>query len=87
MDACLATNTHYMDTANYEPKDEAKFCYKWQWDYHARFKKKNLIALLGSGFDPGVTNVFIKYATDHLFDRITNVDIIDCVETMVCNKL
>lgn len=78
MDACLATNTHYMDTANYEPKDEAKFCYKWQWDYHARFKEKNLIALLGSGFDPGVTNVFIKYAADHLFDRITNVDIIDC---------
>ena len=78
MDACLATNTNYMDTANYEPKDEAKFCYKWQWDYHDRFKEKNIMALLGSGFDPGVTNVFIKYASDQLFDEITNIDIIDC---------
>ncbi|MGC6367438.1 MAG: saccharopine dehydrogenase family protein [Candidatus Marinamargulisbacteria bacterium] len=78
MDACLATNTNYMDTANYEPKDEAKFCYKWQWDYHDRFKEKNIMALLGSGFDPGVTNVFIKYAADQLFDEITNIDIIDC---------
>lgn len=78
MDACLATNIHYMDTANYEPKDEAKFSYSWQWAYQERFKKANLLALLGSGFDPGVTNVFIAYAKKHHFDRIDTVDIIDC---------
>lgn len=53
MDACLETGTNYLDTANYEPPDEAKFCYKWQWDYHERFKEKGIMALLGSGFDPG----------------------------------
>lgn len=78
MDACLITKTNYLDTANYEPKDEAKFSYSWQWDYHERFKKENIMALLGSGFDPGVTNVFIKYAADNLFDSIEKIDIIDC---------
>jgi saccharopine dehydrogenase-like NADP-dependent oxidoreductase len=58
MDACLATGVHYMDTANYEPKDEAKFCYKWQWDYKERFEKAGLTAILGCGCDPGVTNIF-----------------------------
>jgi saccharopine dehydrogenase (NAD+, L-lysine-forming) len=78
MDACLATGVHYMDTANYEPKDEAKFCYKWQWDYQARFKEKGLLAVLGCGFDPGVTNAFCAYAQQHLFDEIHEVDIVDC---------
>ena len=78
MDACLLTNTNYIDTANYEPKDTAKFSYKWQWDYQDKFKNKKIMALLGSGFDPGVTNVFIKYADQVLFDEIENIDIIDC---------
>ena len=78
MDACIETNTHYIDTANYEPKETAEFCYKWQWDYHETFKNNNIMGLLGSGFDPGVTNVFIKYASQELFDTITSVDIIDC---------
>ncbi len=78
MDACLETGVHYLDTANYEPLDEARFCYKWQWDYHERFKAKGLMALLGSGFDPGVTNVFTAWAKKHHFDRIDTLDIIDC---------
>lgn len=78
MEGCLKTNTHYVDTANYEPKDKAEFCYKWQWDYHDRFKEKGLMALLGSGFDPGVTNVFCAYAQQELFDEIDTIDIIDC---------
>jgi saccharopine dehydrogenase (NAD+, L-lysine-forming) len=78
MDACLETGTNYLDTANYEPKDEAKFCYKWQWEYQDRFKEKGIMALLGSGFDPGVTNVFTAYANKHLFDEIEILDIIDC---------
>lgn len=78
MDACLETKTPYMDTANYEPKDEAKFCYKWQWDYHDRFKDQGNLALLGCGFDPGVTNIFIAYANKHYFDEIHEVDIVDC---------
>ena len=78
MDACLACGVHYLDTANYEPKDEAKFCYKWQWDYHERFKNAGLMALLGCGFDPGVTNIFCAYADKYLFDRIDTIDIIDC---------
>lgn len=78
MEACLACGVHYMDTANYEPKDEAKFCYKWQWDYHERFKNAGLIALLGCGFDPGVTNIFSAYAAQELFDEIDTIDIIDC---------
>ncbi len=78
MDACLETGVNYLDTANYEPRDEAKFCYKWQWDYQKRFKDKNIMALLGSGFDPGVTNVFTAYALKHHFDEIHELDIIDC---------
>lgn len=78
MDACLATGVHYMDTANYEPKDEAKFCYKWQWDYKERFEKAGLTAILGCGFDPGVTNIFCAYAQKNLFDEIHYIDIIDC---------
>lgn len=78
MDACLETGVSYLDTANYEPLDEAKFCYKWQWDYQERFKAKGIMALLGSGFDPGVTNVFSAYAQKHLFDEIKTIDILDC---------
>jgi len=78
MDACLETGTDYLDTANYEPKDEARFCYKWQWDYHDRFKDKGIMALLGSGFDPGVTNVFCAWAQKKHFDEIHELDIIDC---------
>jgi saccharopine dehydrogenase (NAD+, L-lysine-forming) len=78
MDACLETGVHYLDTANYEPLDEAKFEYKWQWAYQDRFKDAGLTALLGSGFDPGVTNVFIAYALKHHFDQIDTVDILDC---------
>ena len=78
MDACLETGVDYLDTANYEPPDEAKFCYKWQWDYHERFEKAGLMALLGCGFDPGVTNVFCAHALANHFDRIDTVDIIDC---------
>ena len=78
MQACLNAGAHYIDTANYEPIDEAKFCYKWQWDLHDQFYKSKLMALLGSGFDPGVTNVFIAYANQYLFDEILEVDIIDC---------
>ena len=78
MQACLETKTHYIDTANYEPKDKAEFCYKWQWDYHQQFKQAGIMALLGAGFDPGVTNVFCAYAQKHLFDSIDTIDIIDC---------
>ena len=78
MDACLETGVDYLDTANYEPPDEAKFCYKWQWDYHERFKQKGLMALLGCGFDPGVTNVFCAHAQKNHFDEIHCVDIMDC---------
>jgi saccharopine dehydrogenase (NAD+, L-lysine-forming) len=78
MDACLQTRTHYLDTANYEPKDEAKFEYKWQWAYHDRYAQAGIMALLGSGFDPGVTNVFCAYAQKHFYDEIHFVDIVDC---------
>lgn len=78
MDACLATKTHYIDTANYEPEDTAKFEYKWQWDYRERFEKAGIMALLGSGFDPGVTSVFAAYALKHYFDEINYIDILDC---------
>lgn len=77
MDACLATKTHYVDTANYEPLDTAKFEYKWQWDYRERFEKAGITALLGSGFDPGVTGVFSAYAMKHEFDEIHTIDILD----------
>jgi len=78
MDACIATNTHYIDTANYEHPDEAKFEYKEQWAKDEQFKKSNITALLGSGFDPGVTGVFCAYAQEKLFDSIEYIDIMDC---------
>ena len=78
MDACLATKTHYVDTANYEPLDTAKFEYKWQWAYREKFKEAGICALLGSGFDPGVTGVFSAYALKHHFDEIHYIDILDC---------
>ncbi|MFH1798991.1 MAG: saccharopine dehydrogenase family protein [Candidatus Omnitrophota bacterium] len=78
MEACLETGVNYMDTANYEPPNEAKFCYKWQWDYMERFKEKGLMALLGCGFDPGVTNIFCAYALKHFFDEIHTIEIMDC---------
>lgn len=78
MDACLATKTHYIDTANYEPEDTAKFEYKWQWAYREKYEKAGITALLGSGFDPGVTSVFSAYALKHYFDEIHYIDILDC---------
>ena len=78
MDACLETGVHYLDTANYEPLDEARFEYKWQWAYRERFEKAGLMALLGSGFDPGVTNVFCAHMQKHHFDQIDTIDILDC---------
>ena len=77
MDACLHAGIHYVDTANYEPPHLAKFEYSWQWAYRERFQKAGLTALLGSGFDPGVTNVFCAYAQKHLFDTIETIDIMD----------
>lgn len=77
MDACLEAGIDYLDTANYEPKDVAKFEYSWQWAYQERFKNAGLYALLGSGFDPGVTNVFTAWALKHHFDEIRTLDIID----------
>lgn len=78
MDACLECKVDYLDTANYEPEDTAKFEYKWQWDYRDRFKEAGITALLGSGFDPGVTSVFSAYALKHYFDEINCIDILDC---------
>lgn len=77
MDACLATGVDYLDTANYEPLDKAKFEYKWQWAYQSRFKKAGIMALLGSGFDPGVTNVYTAWLHKHEFDSIETIDIVD----------
>ena len=78
MEACLNKNVHYLDTANYEPRDEAKFEYKWQWELNSRFKEKSLMGLLGSGFDPGVTNVYTAYIKKHYLDEINYLDILDC---------
>ena len=78
MDACLETGVDYLDTANYEPPDVAKFEYKWQWAYKERFGQGDLMALLGCGFDPGVTNVFCAWAQKHHFDEIHQLDILDC---------
>ncbi len=78
MDACLEAGVHYLDTANYEPKDEAKFEYHWQWAYHDRFKEAGLMALLGSGFDPGVTSVFTMWLKKHKLKTIRQLDILDC---------
>ncbi|MFD1206889.1 saccharopine dehydrogenase family protein [Sporosarcina contaminans] len=77
MDACLATGVHYLDTANYEPLDTAKFEYKWQWAYREKFEEAGLTAILGCGFDPGVTGVFSAYAQKHYFDEIHQIDIVD----------
>ncbi len=77
MDACLEAGVDYMDTANYEPLDTAKFEYKWQWAYQDKFEKAGLTALLGSGFDPGATNMFTAYVAKHYFDEIHELDIID----------
>jgi saccharopine dehydrogenase (NAD+, L-lysine-forming) len=78
MDACLAAGVDYLDTANYEPPNVAKFEYKWQWAYRERFARAGRMAVLGSGFDPGVTNVYCAYAQKHLLDEIHYVDIVDC---------
>ncbi|WP_102125082.1 saccharopine dehydrogenase family protein [Deinococcus planocerae] len=78
MDACLETGVHYLDTANYEPRDEAKFEYKWQWAYRERFERAGLMALLGCGFDPGATNVFTAHHAKHHFSEIHYLDIVDC---------
>jgi saccharopine dehydrogenase (NAD+, L-lysine-forming) len=78
MEACLATGTHYLDTANYEPLNKAKFEYKWQWAYKKRFEKAGLTAILGCGFDPGQTNIYCAWAAKHHFDEIHSVDIMDC---------
>ncbi|MFZ5429739.1 MAG: saccharopine dehydrogenase C-terminal domain-containing protein [Bacteroidota bacterium] len=78
MDACLETETSYLDTANYEPKDEAKFEYKWQWAYQDRFRDAGITGILGCGFDPGVTSIFTAYAAKHYFDEIHYLDIVDC---------
>lgn len=78
MDACVETKTNYLDTANYEPIDTAKFEYKWQWDYREKFEKAGITAVLGCGFDPGVTGVFSAYAMKHYFDEIHEIDILDC---------
>ncbi|GIX31729.1 MAG: saccharopine dehydrogenase [Porticoccaceae bacterium] len=77
MDACLAAGVDYLDTANYEPPDTARFEYKWQWAYRERYERAGLMALLGSGFDPGVTNVFTAWLAKHHFDEIHTLDIID----------
>jgi saccharopine dehydrogenase (NAD+, L-lysine-forming) len=76
-DACLATGVHYLDTANYAPPDIPKFEYKWQWAYREKYAAAGITALLGSGFDPGVTGVFCAYAQKHYFDEIHYIDIVD----------
>ena len=78
MDACLAEGANYMDTANYEPLDTAKFEYKWQWAYHKKFERAGLMALLGSGFDPGVTSVYTTWIRKHFLPQIDEIDIVDC---------
>ncbi|MEN6475646.1 MAG: saccharopine dehydrogenase family protein [Syntrophaceae bacterium] len=78
MDACLATGVNYLDTANYEPKEEAKFSYTWQWAYQERFRDKGIMAVLGCGFDPGVISIYCAYAQKNLLDEIHTIDIIDC---------
>ena len=78
MDACLEAGVNYLDTANYEPKDEAHFEYSWQWAYRERFEKAGLTAILGCGFDPGVTSIYTAYAAKHHFDEIQYLDIVDC---------
>jgi len=78
MDACSISGVDYLDTANYEHPDTAKFEYKEQWARDKQFKDADIMGLLGSGFDPGVTNVFCAYAQKHYFDEIHTIDILDC---------
>ena len=78
MDACLETRVAYLDTANYEPLEEAKFEYSWQWAYTDKYKKAGITAILGCGFDPGVTSIYTAYAAKHHFDEIQYLDIVDC---------
>jgi saccharopine dehydrogenase (NAD+, L-lysine-forming) len=78
MEACLECGVNYLDTANYEPEDTAHFEYSWQWAYQEKFKEKGLMAVLGCGFDPGVTNIFCAWAQKHLYDSIETIDILDC---------
>jgi saccharopine dehydrogenase (NAD+, L-lysine-forming) len=78
MDACLETGVAYLDTANYEPLYEAKYEYSWQWAYHDRYKQAGITAILGCGFDPGVTSIFTAYAAKHHFDELQYLDIVDC---------
>ncbi|MCO5249695.1 MAG: saccharopine dehydrogenase family protein [Chitinophagales bacterium] len=78
MDACLATGVNYLDTANYEPKDVAKFEYSWQWAYQERYKERGIMAVLGCGFDPGQTQIYVAHAAKHHFDEIHYIDIVDC---------
>src|SRR5665811_1956677 len=78
MDACLETGVAYLDTANYEPLEEAKFEYSWQWAYGDKYKKAGITAILGCGFDPGVTSIFTAYAAKHHFDELHYLDIVDC---------
>jgi len=78
MDACLETGVSYLDTACYEPPDEARYSHSWQWEYHEPFRKRGVMAVLGCGFDPGVTNISIAYALKNHFDEIHFVDIVDC---------
>ena len=78
MEACLKTGVNYLDTANYEPKEEAHFEYSWQWAYKERFEQAGLTAILGCGFDPGVTSIYTAYAAKHYFDEIQYLDIVDC---------
>jgi saccharopine dehydrogenase (NAD+, L-lysine forming) len=78
MEACLEMGIPYLDTANYEPPDEARFCYEWQWAFNGMFRRKNLLAIAGCGFDPGVTSVYTAYARKHFFDEIHTLDIVDC---------
>lgn len=78
MDACLETGVDYLDTAAYEPIDQTVYSYQWQWEYHERFSERGIMAMLGCGFDPGVTNVFCAYALKEHFDELYYVDIYDC---------
>ena len=78
MDACLECGVNYLDTANYEPRDVAHFEYSWQWAYRERFEKAGLTAILGCGFDPGVSGVYTAYAAKHHFSKMETLDIVDC---------
>jgi len=78
MDACLETGVHYIDTANYEPRDVPHFEYSWQWNYHDKYRKKGIMAVLGCGFDPGVSNAYCAYAQKKIYDEIKTIDIVDC---------